>query len=355
MKFIHIADVHLGAEPDKGFSWSSNRKQERQETFNQVLREAKTRQVDFLLIAGDLFHRQPSLGELKELNYQFQQLKPVEVIVMAGNHDYISGEAKGYLSMQWANNVHVFKSEKPACFHFQKSNTYIYGLSYMRKIIEEPLYNKMKPLDKQGCHILLAHGGDATHVPLDFNTLVNAGFDYAALGHIHFPGIFNEGKVAYAGALEPIDKNEKGPHGFIFGQWDGTRVQVQFEPLAKREYKSITVEVHGQMPGTMIVDQVRQLMESKGYEHIYKVTLSGFFDPDIKKDYEAIYKLGQVVDVIDETQPDYDFDAIYAENKDNIIGMYIEKVRDMSADNETKDKALYYGLWALFQTMEGRV
>ena len=55
-------------------------------------------------------------------------------------------------------------------------------------------------------HILLAHGGDARHIPVDWNRLKTSGFDYIAFGHIHKPQIMKKpGKLAYAGALEPVE------------------------------------------------------------------------------------------------------------------------------------------------------
>ncbi len=40
VKFMHIADVHLGVVPDKGRSWSDTRAREIQETFLRLLQPA---------------------------------------------------------------------------------------------------------------------------------------------------------------------------------------------------------------------------------------------------------------------------------------------------------------------------
>ena len=37
MKFIHIADVHLGMKPDVCFRWSDDRVAELFETFNKII------------------------------------------------------------------------------------------------------------------------------------------------------------------------------------------------------------------------------------------------------------------------------------------------------------------------------
>ena len=59
MRFIHIADVHLGMQPDAGFPWSEERGEAIWESFRRIIRLAGREKTDFLLIAGDLFQRQP--------------------------------------------------------------------------------------------------------------------------------------------------------------------------------------------------------------------------------------------------------------------------------------------------------
>ena len=61
MKFIHTADVHWGMNPDSDKPWSRDRAQAIRDTFAEIVRQAKLRDVDFLFIAGDLLHRQPLL------------------------------------------------------------------------------------------------------------------------------------------------------------------------------------------------------------------------------------------------------------------------------------------------------
>ena len=68
VKWIHIADVHLGASPDAGDAYSKVRPQELWDTFAEVIDICEREQTDLLLIAGDLFHRQPLKKELKEVD-----------------------------------------------------------------------------------------------------------------------------------------------------------------------------------------------------------------------------------------------------------------------------------------------
>lgn len=348
MRFIHIADVHLGAKPDKGLPWEDERAQEIWDSFDRVLETAAKDKVDFLLIAGDLFHRQPLKRELKEINYKFEKIYPTRVVIIAGNHDYI-GAASYYKDFVWADNVYFFKDQKLSCLYFEDKQTYIYGLSYEHYEITEPLYDRVRPANQAGCHILLAHGGDERHVPVNMGALLNSGFDYIALGHIHKPEILKADQAAYAGALEPVDRNDTGSHGYVSGQWTDGAVHIRFVPSAKREYIHLPVRTDSRMPWSMVVDMVKDEIGRRGADNIYKIILSGFLAPDIVPDYRLLERLGRIVEIEDNIAPDYDFDLLYAQNKDNIIGKYIERIRSIDEDGGVKEKALYYGIQALLK------
>ena len=89
MRFIHLADVHLGAVPDRGCPWSDKRENEIWETFRRVIAGIRENPVDLLFIAGDLFHRQPLPYELKEVNNLFSRIPETRVYLMAGERDYL--------------------------------------------------------------------------------------------------------------------------------------------------------------------------------------------------------------------------------------------------------------------------
>ncbi len=52
MKFIHIADLHLGAKPDAGNAYSQNREQELWDSFRDIITICNQKKTDLLLIAG---------------------------------------------------------------------------------------------------------------------------------------------------------------------------------------------------------------------------------------------------------------------------------------------------------------
>ena len=186
IRFIHLADVHLGAVPDRGCPWSHEREEEIWETFRRVIASVRRDPVDLLFIAGDLFHRQPLLKELKEVNYLFSTIPETRVFLMAGNHDYMKRNSF-YRGFAWEPNVTFFDSEKMSCVYIEELQTFVYGMSYEHQEIKEPLYDSWQPEQEQGFHVLLAHGGDEKHIPMDAKKILSSGFTYLALGHIHKP------------------------------------------------------------------------------------------------------------------------------------------------------------------------
>ena len=315
MKFFHIADTHLGAIPDAGFAWSEERRSEIWESFRSVVAKADREEVDLLLIAGDLFHRQPLMRELKEVNYLFSTLKKTKVVFIIGNHDYLKVDSY-YLDFPWSENVTCLRGKECESVVFEDLDTEVYGLSYHTREIKEPKYNDLQPEKKAGFSILLGHGGDAKHIPIDRKKLLLSGFDYIALGHIHRPEMIEPDRMAYAGAC--------------------------------REYIPLELDTKECPTNLAFQETVRMRMAAKGMQHIYKVLLQGYRDPDIVYDLDACRKLGNIVSVQDESVPDYDFERLMRVHAGDIAGRYIQTLyhKDMS---DTERKALYYGIHALLE------
>jgi DNA repair exonuclease SbcCD nuclease subunit len=351
MKFIHISDVHIGAKPDSNYPWGTMREKEILSSFNGIIDICNEKDIDLLLISGDLFHKQPLIRELKEINYSFEKLIKTQVVLIAGNHDYI-GAKSNYIDFDWCNQVHMLMEEDMDSIYLEDINTEVYGFSYHRRDITEPLYNKTRPGCEERINILLAHGGDEKNIPIDKKAVGNNGFDYVALGHIHKPELFGS-RMAYAGSLEPLDKNETGSRGYIIGEIvkenESSHIQIQFTPHSVREYVKVELQVDPGFTNGGLMDIVKDKIKEYGERNIFIFRITGFRDEDISFHKEDISSLGNVIEVIDETVPDYDFEALYRENQDNIIGMYIKRIQEQSQkDNEViSKKALYYGLEAL--------
>lgn len=155
------------------------------------------------------------LEGFKQAGFFLSQLVCTKVFMIAGNHDFIDEES-AYLRYRFSADVHLFTERELTRVYEEAQNTYIYGLSYHSREITEPLYDEAGPGKEEGIHILLGHGGDGTHSPIDFHKLKWSGFDYAALGHIHRPEMISEDLIAYGGSLEPLNRTETGRRGIFW-------------------------------------------------------------------------------------------------------------------------------------------
>lgn len=351
MRFIHTADLHLGARPDAGKNNSGNREREIWETFEKLIGVCEKKQVDLLLIAGDMFHRQPLLRELKEVNYLFSKLTRTKVVMIAGNHDYMKWDSY-YRTFQWNQNVYPLFGDRLQCAEFPELGTAVYGLSYHRREIKDNVYEKAKPWKKQKFEILLAHGGDEKHIPVNKASLLSLGYDYIAMGHIHKPGVVEENRILYAGALEPIDKNDTGVHGYVYGKVSEGRVKTEFVPFASREYIHMKLQVNKEMTNLEAKELLKKKIQEMGVQNIYKVVLTGFRNEYTTFDVDTMDDYGNVLEIVDESRPAYRFDKLKEENKDNLLGNYIEAFSGFPKDS-VEYMALYEGVEALLETKRG--
>ncbi|MDD3141483.1 MAG: metallophosphoesterase, partial [Lachnospiraceae bacterium] len=303
------------------------------------------------LIAGDLFHRQPLLRELKEVNYLFSKLTKTKVVFIVGNHDYIRPDSY-YRTFKWCANVKPLLEEEMQEVVFDELEVCIYGFSYYEKEIWNAFdAGSNNARGKRKYEILLLHGGDEKHIPLQKNQLLSSNYDYIALGHIHKPQILEKNRIAYAGALEPIDKNDVGPHGYIEGEITKTGVTIQFVACAARAYVHANIKVKSEMTSGALKVLIKQQIDELGSGNLYKIVLEGFRDPDILFDLDNMDVYGNILEIIDETNPAYDFNKLRDYNKGNILGRFIESL-EHSDVGSLEYQALYEGVQAILETRE---
>lgn len=355
MKFIHTADVHWGFAPDSSKPWSRERAQAIKDTFTQIITKARDLEVNFLFISGDLFHRQPLQRDLKELNYLFSTIPLVHVVIIAGNHDRIRPNSC-LNSFSWCPNVTYFMDEELQSVYFEDCNVEVHGFSYHTpEILDNRIDHLEVPSDSR-IHILMAHGGDASHLPFDKNALAASKFSYIALGHVHKPEILSEFNIVFPGSPEPLDKTEVGSHGVYYGEINPGTQQVEvlkFLPLCKSQYIPLAVNITPSTTNLELELKISQVISMKGSHHIYRFRIRGSRDPETEFDLENLTSKFRISEIIDESEPEYDFSALFAEHPGDMIGFYISALQkpDMSP---VEKKALYYGIHALLHTTDER-
>lgn len=336
-------------EPDLGCPWSGRRKEEIWESFRKLIETVRNEKPELLLIAGDLFHRQPLQKELKEVNDLFASIPDTQVVLMAGNHDYLK-RGSYYLSASWAENVTGLFGQSCERVDLPGLSLAVYGCSYYSREITENIYEEIHPSGAMRYHILLAHGGDEKHSPWKKDGMAALGFDYVACGHIHRPEILVPDRMAYAGALEPTTQTQTGEHGYIDGTIDSRGTRISFVPSAVCEYVELELEVNPEMTQYLLERQLTEEMERRGSGNIYLVTLEGLRGENVEFSAERLKKAGNVVEVTDHTRPAYPLEQLKKEYAGSLIGAYLEYFEE--AESELEKKALDYGLEALLNARQ---
>ncbi len=247
MKFAHLADCHIGSWRDPKLKDTSTN------AFIKAIDKCIKEDVDFILIAGDLFNTSfPRLDNLKAVAGRLRQLKELEiqVYIVPGSHDY-SPSGKTILDVleEAGLFVNVFKGtveDGKIRLKFtvdEKTGAKITGILGKRGSLEKAYYEKLitENLEaEKGFKIFLFHSGIDELKPKEMENIISQplsllpkGFDYYAGGHVHIVDdkqIEGYGRIAYPGPLFPnsfaeLEKLERG--GFYIFE-DG---KLRWEPI----------------------------------------------------------------------------------------------------------------------------
>lgn len=227
-RFLHAADLHLDS-PFRGMAELPPviRERVKQSTFQaltNLVEIALAEQVDFLVIAGDVY----DLADRSlKAQIRFQQAMNkladagISVYIVHGNHDPMDGKRA---RLNWPAGVHFYSSEQVEVQRAVRADgkplADIYGISYAQAAVTANLAVRFAKPAGALYSIGLLHAnvdGDTGHdnyAPCTMRDLVEAGMNYWALGHIHTRSILNvDPPIVYPGNIQGRNIKETGPKG----------------------------------------------------------------------------------------------------------------------------------------------
>lgn len=349
MKFIHISDVHLGITPDKGKPWSDIRRQEIENTFDKILDIAEERQVDLLLVAGDLYHTAPGVTELDRLDNKLSKLTKTRTVIIAGSSDYIAKDSPSD-TYEFRSNTVILPAGEFSNAYFEDIDTCVTGFSYGQEEYTDNFSADIEVQRKGATNILLMYGGDAKHGPFDFRRLSGAGFDYIALGHLRKPKHMVKNRMAYPGSPEPVSHTDTGKHGFIYGQIIQGETRIKWEPVACRDYYNLGLEIKPQYTAGQIESVIKKQIDKMGIRNIYRIVLKGQKGRNVEISSDDFPDNYLIYDIVDNTMFEYNVEHLMRDNEHNVLGQFIAELNNRN-DTVSK-KALQYGLDAIIATGE---
>ena len=354
MKFIHIADVHLFATPDAEYEWGENRPKEIEETFEKVIDDCNSKDIDLLLIAGDLFDRSPSVDDLIYLDEKLERLEKTRTVMICGSSDYIPSGSES-AAYKFRSRTVLLPPGKTTNAYLRGINTCVTGFSYAKPEYEERILEEIDPGREDAINILLGHGGDRKHMPFRKEKLAAKGYDYVAMGSIHRPVHILKNRMAYAGSPEPLCQKESGRHGYVLGEVNDEGTKITWCPIARRNYIDISITMSPELSPEEISKNLEEKLLKLGNENIYSIMLRGFSKDNTGFDMSRIKSRYNIIEVLNMTISDDDEKMLRAENETNIMGSFIREVSgNYTLSESVRSKALRYGMEALILAGEER-
>ena len=282
--FIHAADLHLGA-PFRGLRslssvWADRLVKSISDAYKQLIDDALTEQVDFVIIAGDVFDgSHPSYADFCLFRDGLERLNEagIPVYFCTGNHDPYTMWAHDYGDLP--SNVHLFDPNEASFFVYEKEGqplAVLGGRSY---------YNQAWPLSEdisQGISreaarrinheapffIGVIHTGldiDPTRSPVKPKDLLSRNMDYWACGHIHHAHFVpkEDPIIAFSGCIQGRDIHETGPHGILkVTLYEGLPKEIAFLPTAQVVWECIEVDVSA----CSTISDIQEAITTKQFE-----------------------------------------------------------------------------------------
>lgn len=266
MRFVHTADWHLGR-----IFFGVHLTEDQAHVLDQVVELVKSSGAGALVVAGDVFDRSvPPPDAVDLLDDVLSRLAldiGVPVILIAGNHDSPQRLQFGARLLR-SRHLHIFggltSDVRAVTLEDDAGPINFYGLPYAEPPVVRQCFEDEEVVDHQTAmrrcvravesvhsngrrRVLIAHafvqggsgceserplsvGGAGTVDPACFD-----GFHYVALGHLHDPQQFAEGRVRYSGSLMRYSFTEGRQKAAKVVEIDATgKCAVEAVPLVPR-------------------------------------------------------------------------------------------------------------------------
>ena len=258
MRFIHAADLHIDS-PLRGLDGYEGAPVERlrgatRQALIGLVGLAIERRVDLVLLAGDVYDG--NWNDFRTgLFFREQMLRltraGIRVFVVKGNHDAASQITR---QLPAIDGVHEFNSARSETVELPELGVAIHGRSFPNRAVPEDLLPQY-PAPLPGLfNIGLLHTsltgreGHDPYAPTSVEALVNKGYDYFALGHVHAREVVRESapRIVFPGNLQGRHARETGAKGCeLVTVEGGALVSTEFVPLDVVRWHQLRLDVGG--------------------------------------------------------------------------------------------------------------
>jgi DNA repair exonuclease SbcCD nuclease subunit len=364
-RFVHAADLHIDS-PFRGLRDVDKRVAERlrestYEAFRNLVKLCVDEQVEFLVIAGDVYDgADRSVRAQLRFRQGLQDLAAngIPVYVAHGNHDPLDGWLS---SVSRPDGVHIFgpQPEWQTVTRNGEAIAAVQGVSFPTREVRHNLVEQFSPpADDSLFSIGLLHcnvGGNPDHdnyAPCTVDDLKLTGLDYWALGHVHTRQTLRRQNpaIVYPGNIQGRHPNESGPRGCLIVEVDESGdAQTRFCPLDVVRWEPASVDIGGISSLDALEDAVQQKLEdlaakAEGRDVVCSLSLTGrgpmhteLVRPGTVEDMLADLRAAAsespwvwVESIFDRTRVELDLDS--RESGDDFLGAVLRRSRESIED-----------------------
>ncbi len=292
MKFLHIADVHLG-------SWKEPKIRDlNTQAFVSAIDNAIQKNADFVLLSGDLFNTSiPPIESLKTAVSGLKRLKDrnIPVYTIAGSHDFSpSGKTMLEVLEEAGLAINVCKGEitedgklRLEFTTDKKTGAKITGMIGKKGMLERKYYEDLyrENLEQEtGFKIFMFHTAISEMKTEDLEKMESApvsllprGFNYYAGGHVHIvKQVSIEGytNLVYPGPTFPnsFSELEKLKHGGYYFYDSG---KISYESINLAEPLSINIDCDHKSTQQINDEMIDAIKQKNVKDKIVLLKLSG--------------------------------------------------------------------------------
>jgi len=277
-KLVHAADLHLdspltGLERYPGAPLGELRRATR-DALSRLVELCTSEHATLLVIAGDLFDggwRDYSTGLF--FVEQMTRLRDagVKVAWIRGNHDAASRLTR---HLHPPDNVREVDHLRPETVVFEEADIAVHGQGFSRPDVREDLSLAYPPPVAGALNVGLLHTaldgreGHAPYAPCKVSGLVDRGYEYFALGHVHTHEVVRSAPwIVYPGNLQGRHARETGAKGAVVVSYEGQRVTtVEHRALDVVRWARVTIDATSRSTLDDVGDAVRAELEAASAE-----------------------------------------------------------------------------------------
>lgn len=278
IRFIHAADIHLDS-PLKGLAKRHNLPADKilsatREALKNLVTLAIDQKVDFVLLAGDVYDGDPEdLTANFHFNQQMGRLyqKNIRVVMITGNHD-----AKSKISRPLTppKNLTILSTDNPESFEITRDGeviAIIHGQGFRNQAETRNLAGNYPPPIAGKLNIGILHtsldgrDGHDNYAPTTTNELINKGYSYWALGHVHTrEEVHLKPYIIFPGNVQGRHIRETGAKGcYLVTFKDNHEAQLDFKPLDVFRWEAITINLEGIEEESEFEGKLAETVESR--------------------------------------------------------------------------------------------